>query len=193
MEDPVGHKKQKKIDEALKSGRMPRRFHPAAALMQKADGELTVLMAAATVHDIALTEHRGEGGSYLSFAPRIAREPRRIGVYARFVTEDNKTFDMRIGMKLVFYDPSQLHREMCEVDLWRMLSKQDWHLDLLMLNGRRKVDERDQPSVRRLGLLDTRQRVLGSKDLLDMAFAMAKDYKEQVLIPREVREKARKK
>lgn len=183
---------KKKVEKIIKQERVSRSFHPAVRLLNDADRELVVFKAFAKAHDIEFDQHRGENGRFVAVAPRVAREPRKILIFAQFETTDGKDIDVRFGMKLDFYDPEQRHQPMFEVTLSRRLSKDVWQLARERVGPRRKPEPDTERVLRRLGLADVEVRMLGTKDLYEHIGLMCRDYQEAVLIPRHAREKGKK-
>jgi hypothetical protein len=183
---------KKQVEKIIKKERATRSFHPAVRLLNEADHELVVFKAFAKAHGIEFDQHRGENGRFTAAAPRVAREPRKIIIFAQFETSDGKDIDIRFGMKLEFYDPDERHQALVQVTLSRRLSKDAWQLARERVGPRRKPDPGTERVLRRLGLADVEARMLGSKDLYEHIGLMCRDYQEAVLIPRGAREKGKK-
>jgi len=168
--------------------------HPAFRLLEEAATRLKPLFEAAAQHDARLYVHRGEGGNLMWRVGRKPREPRDLHAFARLAqcrVDSLVQDDAYIGLILTLYDPERRSQAQLGVCLTYRLSEGRWILDYEGYMGRRRTADVKR-FLRRVGLRGTRKRILRQKEAEKIASKFAKEFKEHVIIPRAMREKARK-
>ena len=185
----MGKKTQKKIEKILKHERVVRSFHPAVRLLQKADGELSMFIAAAAHYGIMFSHTGGQGDYFSANARRDPRDARRLGIFARLHREGEQD-DVSIGLVCEYFRTDQPNALLLELQIERVVSSPEW-LVTVTQPGRAKLDAWLKRNLRRLGIDLVDYKPLSQERMFDVLFKILKDYKREVLIPRAMREKAK--
>ncbi len=179
--------KNKKIEKLIKKQELPRTFHPAVRLLQRADSELAPIAALAAELGIAFSEAAHGEGRFQAATANDPGEARMAAIFAELVRVNSKN-DVRIGLRLTYYQTVKNRKAIADVTLSRLHSEREWTLVCVLRSGFTRPELDVSHSVRRLGGSFSEPRAFGpTAGIAKVAVKMLQDYRDHVLIPRYIR------
>ncbi|MCC6563434.1 hypothetical protein IT087_00910 [Candidatus Uhrbacteria bacterium] len=174
----------KRIEKLIKKQKVPRTFHPAIRLLEKADRELFPITALAAELGISFCE-TSRDGRFRAAATHLPGEARAIAVFAELERVGLRD-DVRFGVCLTYYQTTKHRRATADATLSRLSTERDWTLECELREGSLRPEADVSHSVRRLGGSFSEKRLFDQNSgIVKVAVKMLRDYRDFVLIPRQ--------
>ncbi|MCK9361593.1 hypothetical protein M0Q28_05235 [Patescibacteria group bacterium] len=183
----MGRDKKSKIEKLIKKQKVPRTFHPAIRLLEKADRELFPIMALAAELGISFVDTTRSDGHFQASALHLPGEARAINIFAELERMGHRD-DVRFGVSLIYYQTVGHRRAIADITLSRLFSEGEWVLECVLRDGFKRPEADVSHSARRLGGSFSEKRSFGlTAGVAKVAVKMLRDYRKFVLIPRQMR------